>query len=78
MTTGLDELDNRIRDLTALQKQCDGLFEEVKKGKGEESLHYLALRDSCKQMRMEIIQSGLSAGLTRDRIKKEMAEAKRL
>ena len=76
MTTGFDEFDNRIRDLAEREKECDGLFEEIKKGKGEESLRYFALRDSCKELRREIVRSAMLAGLTRERIKKEMAEAR--
>ena len=76
MTTGLDEFDQRIRELARRQKECDGLFEEIKNGKGEESLRYLALRDSCKELRREIFRSAMSVGLTRERIKKEMSEAR--
>jgi uncharacterized protein (DUF111 family) len=76
MTTGLDEFDNRIRDLAQREKECDGLFEEIKNGRGEKSLRYLALRDSCKELRKEIFRSAKSAGLTRERVKKELTEAR--
>jgi hypothetical protein len=77
MTTGFDEFENRIRYLVEREKECDSLFEEIKKGKGEQSLRYFELRDSCKDLRREIIRSALLAGLTRERIKKEMTEARR-
>jgi len=77
MVTGFDEFDNRIRELAEREKECDGLFEEIKNGKGEESLRYFALRDSCKELRREIVRSALLAGLTRERIKKEMMEARK-
>jgi hypothetical protein len=76
MTTGVDDFDNRIRDLAQREKECDGLFEEIKNGKGEKSLRYFALRDSCKGLRKEIFKSAKLAGLTRERIKKEIAEAR--
>ena len=76
MTTGSVEFDNRIRDWAERERECDDLFEEVKKGKGEESLRYLALRDSCKELRKEIFRSAVLAGLTREIIKKEMTEAR--
>jgi len=76
MGTGFDEFDSRIRDLAKREKECDGLFEEIKQGKGEQSLRYLTLRDSCKELRKEIIRNALSAGLTRERIKKELKDAK--
>ena len=75
MTTGSVEFDNRIRDWAERKKECDGLFEQIKNGKGEESLRYFALRDSCKELRAEILRSAKLAGLTRERIKKEMTEA---
>jgi len=77
MTTGFEEFDNRIRDLAEREKECDSLFEEIKNGKGEESLRYFAVRDSCKELRREIIGSAMLAGLTRERIKKEMTEARK-
>jgi hypothetical protein len=76
MGTGFDEFDTRIRDLAKREREVDGLFEEIKQGKGEQSLRYLALRDSCKELRKEIIRNALSAGLTRERIKKEINEAR--
>ena len=77
MTTGFDEFDNRIRELAQRQKECDGLFEEIKKGNGDQSFRYLALRDSCNELRKEIIRSALSAGLTHERIKMELAKARK-
>lgn len=77
MTTDSHDFDDRIRDLAKRERECDGLFEEIKQGKGEESLRYLALRDSCKELRKEIIRNALTAGLTREKIKKEMAEARK-
>ena len=76
MTTGFDEFDNRIHDLAERENECDGLFEEIKNGSGEKSLRYLALRDSCKELRKEIFKSAMSAGLTRERIKTEIREAR--
>ena len=77
MTTGIDEFDNRIRDLLEREKQCDDLFEEVRKGNGEESFRYLALRDSCTELRKEIFKSAKLAGLTRERIKTAIKEARK-
>ena len=76
MTTGIDQFDNRIHDLAQREKECDGLFEEVKNGNGDKSLHYLTLRDSCKQLRKDIFRSAMSAGLTRERIRTEIEEAR--
>jgi hypothetical protein len=76
MTTGFDEFDDRIRELAQRQKECDGLFDEIKKGNGDQSFRYLALRDSCNELRKEIIRSAISAGLTRERIKMEMTKAR--
>jgi hypothetical protein len=76
MTTGFDEFDNRIHDLAELENECDGLFEEVKNGNGEKSPRYLALRDSCKELRKGIFRSGMSAGLSRERIRTEIEEAR--
>jgi len=76
MTTGFDEFDNRIHDLAERENECDGLFEEIKNGNGEKSLRYLALRDSCKELRKEIFRSAMSAGLTREKIKTEITEAR--
>ena len=77
MTTGFDEIHNRIHDLAEREKECDDLFEEIKNGKGEKSLRYLALRDSCKELRKKIFRSAMSAGLTRERIKTEIGEARK-
>jgi len=76
MTTGFDEFHNRIHALAERENECDNLFEEIKKGNGEKSLRYLALRDSCKQLRKEIFRSAKVAGLTRERIKTEIKEAR--
>jgi len=76
MPTGSAESDNRIRDLAKREKECDSLFEEIKNGRGENSLRYLALRDSCKELRKEIFRTAKSAGLTRERIKQAMSEAR--
>jgi hypothetical protein len=77
MTTGFDEFENRIRDLAERQKECDSLFEEIKKGNGEESLRYLELRDSCNELRRELFRSSKLAGLTRERVAKEITEARK-
>lgn len=77
MTTGFDEFDNSICDLAEREKECDGLFEEIKNGNGEESLRYFALRDSCKELRRGIVRSAMLAGLTRESIKKEVTEARK-
>ena len=76
MTTGSDVFDTRIHDLAEREKECDGLFEEIKNGNGEKSLHYIALRDSCKELRKDIFRSAMSAGLTRERIKTKIKEAR--
>ena len=76
MTAGFDEFHNRIHDLAERENECDELFEEIKSGNGEKSLRYLALRDSCKELRREIFRSALVAGLTRERIKTEIKEAR--
>jgi hypothetical protein len=76
MTTGFDEFHNRIHDLVERENECDDLFEEIKNGNGEKSLRYLALRDSCKELRREIFRSAKVAGLTRERIKTEIKEAR--
>ncbi|MGA8903864.1 MAG: hypothetical protein WB661_02515 [Candidatus Bathyarchaeia archaeon] len=76
MTTGFDEFDNRIHSLAERENECDGLFEEIKSGNGENSLRYFALRDSCNELRREIFRSAMSAGLTRERVKAEIKEAR--
>ena len=76
MTTGFDEFDTRILDLAERECECDGLFEEIKNGNGENSLRYIALRDSCNELRREIFRRAMSAGLTRDRIKAEIKQAR--
>jgi hypothetical protein len=76
MTTGFDKFDNRIHDLAERENECDDLFEEIKNGNGEKSLRYLALRDSCKELRKEIFRNAMSAGLTREKIKTEIKEAR--
>ena len=76
MTTGFSEFDGRIRELAEREKECDSLFEQIKRGNGEESVRYFALRDSCKELRREIIRNAMSAGLTRDRINREIVEAR--
>jgi hypothetical protein len=76
MTTGFDEFQNRIHDLAERENECDDLFEEIKNGNGEKSLRYLALRDSCKELRREIFRNAKAAGLTRERIKTEIKEAR--
>ena len=76
MTTGFDEFHDRIHDLAERENECDDLFEEIKNGNGEKSLRYLALRDSCKELRKEIFRSAKVAGLTREGIKTEIKEAR--
>jgi len=76
MTIRIDEFDDRIRDLAAREKECDGLFKEIRNGNGEKALRYFELRHSCKELRNQIIKSATSAGFTRERIKNEIAEAK--
>jgi len=76
MTTGFDELDSRIHDLVNRENECDDLFEDIKKGNGENSLRYLALRDACKELRKGILRSAMSAGLTRESIKMKLKEAR--
>lgn len=51
VTTSLNDFDNRIRDLAERENECDSLFKEIKNGRGEKSLRYVALRDSCKELR---------------------------
>ena len=77
MTTGFDEFDIRIRDLVERENECEGLFEEIKKGNGEKSLRYIALRDSCKELRRGILRNAVSAGLTREGIKAEINKARK-
>ena len=72
----VDDFESRIRDLANREKECENLFEEIKKGRGENSLRYLALRDSCKELRKEIARTAKSAGLSRERIKERMSEAR--
>ena len=76
MTTGLDEIDNRIHDLAQRENECHGLFDQIKNGNGENSLRYLAVRDSCKNLRKRIFTNALSAGLTREKIKIDIKKAK--
>jgi hypothetical protein len=76
MATGSDELDNRIHDLVKRENECDDLFEDIKKGNGENSLRYLALRDACKELRKGILRSAMSAGLTRESIKMKLKEVR--
>ena len=76
MTTGFDEFDNRIHDLAEREDECDGLFEEIKNGNGENSLRYLALRDACKELRKGIFRSAMSAGLTRESISREIKKVR--
>jgi hypothetical protein len=76
MTTGFVQFDTRILDLAQRENECDGLFEEIKNGNGEKSLRYIALRDSCRELRKEIFRSAMTAGLTRERIKSEIKEAR--
>ena len=76
MTTDFDEFDNRIHDLAERENECENLFEEIKNGKGEKSLRYLELRDSCKELRKGIFRSAMSAGLTRERIKTEIEKVR--
>jgi hypothetical protein len=78
MTTGFDEVDSRIHDLAERENECDGLFEEIKNGSGENSLRYLALRDSCKELRKGIFRSAMSAGLTRESINMEITKVRRV
>jgi len=77
LTTGFEEFDSKIRDLAVRENECDDLFEEVKSGKGEKSVSYLTLRDSCRAMRKELFKNARSAGLTRERIKTEIKEARK-
>jgi len=73
---GFGEFDNRIRDLIEQENECECLFQDIKNGNGENSLRYFALRDACKELRKEIFKSAMSAGLTRDKIKMKIEEAK--
>jgi hypothetical protein len=77
MTTGSDEFDNRIHDLAKREKECNILFEEIKKGHGEQSPRYIALRNSCKELRKKIFRNAISAGLTREKIKTKITEARK-
>ncbi len=76
MTTGIDEFDNRIHDLVERENECDHLFKDIKNGNGENSLRYLALRDSCKELRKGIFRSAMSAGLTRESINMEIKQVR--
>jgi len=77
MTTDSDEFDNRIHDLARRENECDSLFAEIKKGNGENSLRYLELRDSCKKLRKEILRNAIAVGLTREKIKTKITEARK-
>jgi hypothetical protein len=76
MATGIDEFDTRIHELAKWENECDGLFEEIKNGNGEKSMRYIVLRNSCIELRREIIKNAMKAGLTRERIKTEIKEAR--
>ena len=76
MTTNLDEFDKRVNDLVERENECEDLFKEIKSGNGENALRYLALRDTCKDLRKGIIRSAMTAGLTRESIKMKIKEAK--
>jgi hypothetical protein len=73
---GLDDVDSRIRDLAEREKECDSLFDEIRNGNGKNSVRYLALRDSCIELRKELFRSAKSLGLTRERIKSEIEKAR--
>jgi len=76
MTTGFDEFNNKIHDLVERENECDDLFEDIKNGNGENALRYFALRDTCKELRKEILKSAMSAGLTRENVNMKIKEAK--
>jgi hypothetical protein len=76
MTTGFVQFDTRILDLVERENECNDLFEEIRNGNGEKVLRYIALRDSCKELRKEILRSAVRAGLTRERIKSEIKKAR--
>ena len=76
MTTGFDEFDNRIHDLVERENERDSLFKDIKNGNGANSLRYLALRDTCKELRKGIYRSAMSAGLTRESIKMKIKEVR--
>src|SRR5208337_3549855 len=76
MTTGFDEFNNKIHDLVERENECDDLFEDIKNGNGENALRYFALRDTCKELRKEILKSAMSAGLTRESVNMKIKEAK--
>jgi len=77
MTMNLDEIHSKIHDLVKLENQCACLFDAVKQGNGSKSFNYLTLRDSCKELRKGIFKGAISAGLTREKIKTEIENAKR-
>jgi len=77
MTTGVDEVDKRIHDLAERESECDSLFNEIKSGNGERSQQYIALRDSCKELRRGILMSAKSAGLKRERVETEIVNARK-
>ncbi len=76
MTTGFDEFNTKIHDLVERENECDDLFEDIKNGNGENALRYFALRDTCKELRKEILKSAMSAGLTRETVNLKIKEAK--
>lgn len=76
MATGSDEFSNRIHDLVEREKECDVLFTDIKNGNGDNSLRYITLRDSCKELRKEIFRTAMSAGLTREKIETKIKEVK--
>jgi hypothetical protein len=77
MMTGSEQFDSKILDLAKRENECDSLFEEIRKGNGEISLRYIALRNSCKELRKEIFRNAISAGLTREKIKTKISEARK-
>ncbi|HYW01071.1 MAG TPA: hypothetical protein VE862_06345 [Candidatus Acidoferrum sp.] len=76
MTTGFGEFDSKIHDLVERENECDDLFEDIKNGNGENALRYFALRDTCKELRKEILKSAMSVGLTRESVNMKIKEAK--
>lgn len=63
VTTGFDDFDNRICDLAERENECDSLFKEIKNGRGEKSLRYIAMRDSCKELRKENLRTAMPTSL---------------
>ena len=76
VTVDSNDFEDKIRNLTSREMECEALFEHVKKGDGEKSFQYVALRDSCVELRKDIFRTAMSLGLSHERIRQVMLEAR--